>query len=234
MVEIKSFGSSSAGNCYQIIDGSSSLLLEAGINPKKLNVDFSTVDALLVTHEHGDHAKYIDAILKRSALSVYCTAGTAQFIDAPSYRVMTIKAKEAFTVKGWQIMPFEVEHDAAEPVGYLIQTPSGKKVLFATDTYYIRYKFSGITHFMVECNYSLDKVDELLEAGKIDRNRRNRLVTSHFEINNVLQFFREQDKSAVEEIWLLHLSDSNSDARLFKEKVQAATGAPVYVAGGVS
>lgn len=234
MVEIKSFGSSSAGNCYQIIDGSSSLLLEAGISPKKLPIDFSTVDALLVTHEHGDHSKFIKDILKRSALSVYCTKGTAQFIDAPNYRIMTVKAKESFTVKGWQIMPFEVEHDAAEPVGYFILTPSGKKVLFATDTYYIRYKFKGITHFMIECNYSLDKVDELLADGKIDKNRRNRLVTSHFEINNVLQFFRDQDKSAVEEIWLLHLSDSNSDARLFKEKVQAATGAPVYVAGGLS
>lgn len=230
MVEIRSFGSSSAGNCYQIIDGDRSLLLEAGINPKKMRIDFSSVDALLLTHEHGDHSKYLNDILKRSALSVYCTKGTAQALTAPNYRLMEVEVKQKFTVKGWQIMPFDVEHDANEPCGFLIVSPSGKKIVFATDTYYIRYKFSGVTHWMVECNYSLETVDWMVQKGFIDRKRRSRLLESHFEINNVMNFFREQDLSKTEEIHLLHLSDSNSDARLFKQKIQAVTGVPVYIA----
>lgn len=232
MVEIRSFGSSSAGNCYQISDGDSSLLLEAGINPKKMRIDFSSVDALLLTHEHGDHSKYLNDILKRSALSVYCTKGTAQALTAPNYRLMEVEVKRQFTVKSWQIMPFDVEHDANEPCGFLIVSPSGKKIVFATDTYYIRYKFAGVTHWMVECNYSLETVDWMVQKGFIDRKRRSRLLESHFEINNVMNFFREQDLSKTEEIHLLHLSDSNSDARLFKQKIQAVTGVPVYIAGG--
>lgn len=232
MVEIRSFGSSSAGNCYQIIDGDRSLLLEAGINPKKMRIDFSSVDALLLTHEHGDHSKYLNDILKRSALSVYCTKGTAQALTAPNYRLMEVEVKRQFTVKGWQIMPFDVEHDANEPCGFLIVSPSGKKITFATDTYYIRYKFSGVTHWMVECNYSLETVDWMVQKGFIDRKRRSRLLESHFEINNVINFFREQDLSKTEEVHLLHLSDSNSDSRLFKQKIQAVTGVPVYIAGG--
>lgn len=230
MVEIKSFGSSSAGNCYQIIDGDHSILLEAGINPKKMRIDFSTVDALLLTHEHGDHSKYLNDILKRSALSVYCTKGTAQELTAPNYRLMEVTVKQSFTVKGWQIMPFDVEHDANEPCGFLIQSPSGKKIVFATDTYYIRYKFAGVTHYMIECNYSLDKVDWMAEQGFIDKKRRNRLLQSHFEINNVIQYLKQADLSQTEEIHLLHLSDSNSDAELFKEKIQAVAGVPVYIA----
>ena len=232
MVEIRSFGSSSAGNCYQIIDGDRSLLLEAGINPKKLRIDFSSVDALLLTHEHGDHSKYLNDILKRSALSVYCTKGTAQALTAPNYRLMEVEVKRQFTVKGWQIMPFDVEHDANEPCGFLIISPSGKKIVFATDTYYIRYKFAGVTHWMVECNYSLETVDWMVQKGFVDRKRRSRLLESHFEINNVMKFFREQDLSKTEQIHLLHLSDSNSDSRLFKQKIQAVTGVPVYIAGG--
>ncbi len=232
MVEIKSFGSSSAGNCYQIIDGDRSMLIEAGINPKKIRVDFSSVDALLLSHEHGDHSKYLNDILKRSALSVYCTKGTAQALTAPNYRVMEVAYRQQFTVKGWQIMPFDVEHDANEPCGFLIISPSGKKIVFATDTYYIRYKFAGVTHWMIECNYSIDTVNLMVEAGNIDRKRRTRLLQSHFEINNVVQFFKEQDLSQSEQIHLLHLSDSNSDARLFKQKIQAVTGLSVYVAGG--
>lgn len=85
---------------------------------------------------------------------------------------------------------------------------------------------------MIECNYSIDTVNLMVEAGNIDRKRRTRLLQSHFEINNVVQFFKEQDLSQSEQIHLLHLSDSNSDANLFKRKIQAVTGLPVYVAGG--
>lgn len=232
MVEIRSFGSSSAGNCYQISDGDSSLLLEAGISPKKLRIDFSKVDALLLSHEHMDHSKYVDDFLRRSAINVFCTKGTAEALNVPTYRVKQIEYRKQFKIAGWQVMAFDVEHDAKEPCGFLIISPSGKKIVFATDTYYIRYKFIGVTHWMVECNYSINKVNELLDDGFIDIKRRNRLLESHFEINNVMNFFREQDLSKTEEVHLLHLSDSNSDSRLFKQKIQAVTGVPVYIAGG--
>lgn len=231
-MDIKVFGSSSSGNSYLLTDGDSSLLLEAGINPKKMKVDWSAIDGLLISHEHGDHFRFVSDILKRSGFNAYLTKGTAQFVDAPSYRLMEIKAKQSFTLKGWQILPFEVEHDAAEPVGFLIESPNGHRVLFATDTYYIRYKFKGVTHMLIECNYSLDRLQEHYDAGRIDKNRYNRLLTSHFELNNVIQFLKSNDLSKLEEIHLLHLSDSNSDAELFKQKIRGVTGVPVYVAKG--
>lgn len=229
-MEIKVFGSSSKGNCYLIQDGDSHLLIEAGVNPKYLQVDWSKVEAILLTHEHGDHAKYINQVIKRCASSVYCTKGTEQAIDVPKYRTMTVKATEPFTVKNWNILPFDVEHDVNEPVGYLIDSPSGKRILFATDTYYIRYRFNNVTHMLVECNYSLEILNQNYDAGRIDKGRRNRLLTSHFELGNVIEFIKANDISNLEEVYLLHLSDSNSNADQFKQAIEQVTGVPVTIA----
>lgn len=232
MVRIQSFGSSSLGNCYLLQDGDSKLLLDAGVNPTKMRIDFSTVDALLVTHEHNDHSAFIEAILRRGALSAYMTEGTAQFVKAPSYRIMHVQSQRQFTVKNWTILPFDIQHDAAEPCGYFIQTPSGKRVLFATDTYYIKYQFPKMTHIMIECNYSLEDIRSNFNSGQIDGGRYKRVMNSHFELKNVIQFLKSNDLSALEEVHLLHLSDSNSNAEVFKREIQKATGVPVYVAGG--
>jgi phosphoribosyl 1,2-cyclic phosphodiesterase len=60
---------------------------------------------------------------------------------------------------------------------------------------------------------------------------RKRLLRSHFSLENVLEFLRANDMSKVQEIYLLHLSDNNSDEAMFKRRVQEVTGKPVYVAG---
>lgn len=231
-MQIEVFGSNSSGNSYLLTDGDSALLLEAGISPKKMKADWSKVDGLLVSHEHGDHAKFIKDVLQRSGFNAYMSQGTAQFVNAPSYRIGEVKAKQAFNIGQWKVMPFEIEHDAAEPLGFLIESPNGYKVLFATDTYFVRYKFKGVTHMLIECNYSLNRLQENLEAGRIDKNRYRRLLTSHFELNNVIQFLKSNDLSDLEEIHLLHLSDSNADAELFKIKIQGVAGVPTYIAGG--
>lgn len=233
MVEITTYGSSSAGNSYLLIDGSRSLLLEAGIRPKNMKVDWGNIDALLITHEHMDHSKYANEYIRRGAFNIYCTKGTADHLKGVAdYRVMTCEYLQQFTVKGWNVIPFKVEHDVSEPCGFLIQTPSGKKVLFATDTYYIRYKFKGITHFLIECNYSIDILMDNVEQGSIDRGQYKRILKSHFELNNLINFFEANDLSKAEEIHLIHLSDRNSDEQYFISEVEKATGIPTYIAGG--
>ncbi|WP_035445860.1 MBL fold metallo-hydrolase [Atopobacter phocae] len=224
------FGSSSAGNGYLIKDGGHSLLLEAGISPKKITVDYKQVDGLLITHEHADHGKFAHDFIKRGAMDIYCSKGTAKALDLPKHRVQTVKSKVPFHVGKWFVLPFDVQHDAKEPVGYLIQTPSDKKVLFVTDTYYVKYQFKGVTHALVECNYSFDRLNERFINQEIDPNRYRRLLKSHFELENVEEFFKGLDKSRLEQIMLIHLSDANSDANYFKQRIQAVTGVPVDIA----
>lgn len=231
MLEIETFGSNSTGNCYLLKDGSSHLLLEAGINPKRMSIDWSKVEGVLISHEHQDHAKYAKDIVKRTGTDIFCSAGTGScVVGVPTYRTNLVKAKGSFTTNDWKIMPFDIEHDAQEPLGFLIETPSGQRVLFATDTYYIRYRFTGITHLMIECNYSLEILERNYQHRKIDKKQRNRIITSHFELNNVRQFLQSNDLSKLQEVHLLHLSDRNSDAEQFKREIQAIVGVPTYIA----
>jgi phosphoribosyl 1,2-cyclic phosphodiesterase len=173
--------------------------------------------------------KSIRDILK-AGIDVYASYGTFDALKLDGHhRAHPVKPRNQFTLGTWTILPFEVEHDVSEPIGYLLVNQQGEKLLFATDTYYIRYKFKGISHFMVECNYSLKILNENVAAGFIDKGRKKRLMRSHFSLENVKEFFRANDLSKVQEIWLLHLSDSNSDADLFKKEIQELTGKMVIV-----
>jgi phosphoribosyl 1,2-cyclic phosphodiesterase len=232
MIEIRALASGSKGNCYHVTDGSTPILLECGIRFKdirrNLNFNTSSIVGCLVTHEHKDHCAGLNDVLK-AGINVYMSEGTATAIDVKHHRMKTVQAKQQFQLGTWTILPFDVQHDVSEPLGFLLLNKQGEKLLFATDTYYIKYKFKGLTHIMVECNYSLKILNENIATGRVPKVMRKRLLRSHFSLENVKDFLKANDLSRVQEIWLLHLSDNNSDARLFKQEIMELTGKMVYV-----
>lgn len=232
MIEITALASSSKGNCYRVTDGNTPLLLECGINyreiQKAFNFRMSEVAGCLVTHEHGDHCKSIKDVLK-AGIDCYMSAGTAEAIGVLHHRIKKVEAKKQFTLGTWTILPFDVQHDVSEPLGFLLANQDGEKLLFATDTYYIKYRFQGLTHIMVECNYSMKVLNENIASGRVPTVMKKRLMKSHFSLENLKEFFLSNDLSKVQEIWLLHLSETNSDERFFKEEIQKVTGKMVYV-----
>lgn len=233
-IQIEVLASSSMGNCYLISDGKTKIMLEAGIPfseiQKRSHFSLQEVEAVLITHEHGDHAKAVKDLIKRG-ISCYLTHGTEEALHlGPSHRLKKIRAKQQFEVGTWKILPFETEHDAAEPVGFLLANQRGEKLLFATDTFYLKYKFAGLTHVMVECNYSSEILKRNLISGLIPPEMKNRLLKSHFSLENLKEFFKANDLSKVREIHLLHLSDGNSDEELFKTEIMKATGKIVHIA----
>ena len=231
-MDIKVLASGSGGNCYHITDGVTPLLLEAGIPIKEirrgLGFQVSGLAGCLITHEHQDHAKAaVD--LMRAGVDVYASAGTMESVGLAGHRAHPVTARQQFHVGTWTVLPFETQHDAAEPLGFLLSA-EGEKLLYATDTFYIRYRFAGLTHIMVECNYSPDILAANVDAGTVPRELKKRLIRSHFSLENVKNFLKANDLSAVREIWLLHLSDGNSDAERFKKEIQELTGKMVFVA----
>jgi phosphoribosyl 1,2-cyclic phosphodiesterase len=233
MIEITSLASSSKGNCYRITDGCTPLLLECGIRYKDIQrgLDFkmSQIAGCLITHEHKDHCAAAVDVMK-AGIDCYMSEGTAKAINIGNHRINIIQANNKFTIGTWTILPFDVQHDVSEPLGFLLVNQSGDKLVFATDTYYIKYRFAGLTHIMIECNYSLDILDENIEKGSIPAMMKRRLMTSHFSLENVKEFLKANDLSKVREIWLLHLSDGNSDEARFKREIQGLTGKVVYIA----
>jgi phosphoribosyl 1,2-cyclic phosphodiesterase len=227
MFKIQIHATGSKGNAYSIIDGDRQIMIDPGIRFKLLqkatNFTLSKYDFFLLSHEHRDHSRSIVDLL-RMGKNCYMSQGTRDSMGILDSAALYISSQMPFARDGWQVMPFEIEHDAAEPLGFLILSPSGKKILFATDTCYIRFKFSGVTHWMVECNYS---EEILVENTELTDAVKDRIRASHFEIGNVKEFFAAQDLSATEEIYLIHLSDHNSDAKKFVETIKNLTGTPI-------
>lgn len=233
MIEFTPLASGSTGNCYRVSDGRTQLLLECGIQYKEIqkNLKFrvSEIAGCLVTHEHQDHCKAVRDLMK-AGIDCYMSQGTTDTLKVTGHRVNIIKAKQQFRIGTWTILPFETQHDAAEPLGFLLANQAGEKLLYATDTYFIRYRFANLNVIAVECNYSLDILRANVEAGTVDANLKNRILKSHFSLENVKKFLQANDLSKVQEIWLLHLSEQNSCEKRFKEEVQKITGKPTYIA----
>lgn len=225
--------SSSLGNSFIVDDGQTKILIECGISFKEIQIalDFklSSLDGCLLTHEHGDHSKATKEILK-AGVDLYASQGTFDALGYHHHRQRVIIAKKPFRLNTLSILPFSVEHDAEEPLGFLIEADNGERLLFATDTYYLRYRFKNLSIIAVECNYSEEILNQNILNGDIPLVMKKRLLYSHFSFENYLEFLKSNDLSNVKEIWLLHMSVRNADADLFKREVEALTGKMVYIA----
>ena len=176
-----------------------------------------------------DHSKAVKDIM-HAGIDCYISAGTAEALGLSGHRVHIIKAKQQFRIGTWAILPFETQHDAAEPLGFLLANQDGERLLYATDTYFIRYRFANLNVIAVECNYSLDILKRNVDAGTVPKELKSRIMKSHFSLENVKKFLQANDLGKVQEIWLLHMSNGNSDSERFKREVMELTGKPTYIA----
>lgn len=234
MVDFQVIASGSSGNCYRISDGRSTLLLEAGIRFKEIRealaFRISGLAGCLVTHEHGDHAKAVKDMI-RAGVDCYMSQGTAEALGVSGHhRIHVIKDRHRFSVGTWQVIPFATMHrDAEEPLGFFMAS-GNTRFFFATDTMCIPHRFPGMTHIAVECNYDPELLKANVKAGVVDRKVRLSTIEGHMSLETCKGFLRTNDLSQVRQIWLLHLSNDNSDATRFKQEVQAITGKEVYIA----
>ncbi|MCM1566065.1 MAG: MBL fold metallo-hydrolase [Dehalobacter sp.] len=233
MVELKCLASGSSGNAYYLTDGQTPLLLEAGISWKLiqqgLNFQTTSLAGCLVSHGHMDHCKAVKDVIK-AGIDCYMSQETAQALGISNHRIKIVRALEQFYLGTWTILPFGTEHDTEGSLGFLIACKDGFKVLYLTDTAYCRYRFNGLSHILIEANYSLEILRENVANGAVPVELKNRLLQSHFSLENVKEFLKANDMQKVREIWLLHLSEGNSDAARFKREVQELTGKMVFVA----
>lgn len=233
MVDIQVYGSSSKGNCYILQDQESKLMIEAGIKLRtiyKKGGSLKGVKALLVTHEHGDHCKYAQDILASGGFDLWASKGTIEAINLKR-RYQLLKSGHQQIIDGWTIYPFDVKHDVAEPLGFIIVTPYSKeKIVFITDTKLIKNRFKNVDIFMIECNYSMEILNENSESGLIPEFLRKRIINSHMNIETLAGFFEAIDLEKTKQIILMHLSNDNSDAELFKTTIEKVTNIPVTIA----
>ena len=222
--------SSSAGNAYIVDDGKTKVLLECGIPYKRLQkltgFDTSSFAGCLLSHEHKDHAKCFLELVK-NGVPVYASDGTAEALGCEVIATLEMEDEPAggyaqFQLGTFDVLPFPTFHDAAEPVGYLLRSrEDGEKLMFATDTVNLGYKFRGLTIVALECNYS----EEILaRSEKLPEKVRHRIQNTHMEVGRACAYLERLDLSACREVWLLHLSDACSNEGLFVDLEERAVG----------
>jgi len=232
-MEFKSYASSSKGNLYTLSDGQETILIECGLSIKEikkaLGFGLSGISFCLLTHAHFDHSKAAADIMK-AGIDIYTSQGTIDALGLVGHRAHAIQAGVQFTSGNWIVMPVEAQHDAPEPLAFLIYNKrTRERMLFATDTFYLKNTFTGLNIIAVECNYAADILEENVAAGRIPAELKKRLLRSHFELSNVKKFLQANDLSKVRQVHLIHLSEGNSDSERFKREVQSITGKPTYV-----
>ncbi len=217
-MRFESFASSSAGNAYAVSDAATTILIECGLTHKALQkavgFELSRFAACLVSHEHKDHAKCVDELIKRG-MPVYMSYGTAKALEIDAPRL--VEHMEQFNVGSLDIVPFATFHDSAEPLGFLVKSRvDGDVLAFATDTVNLRYKFPGLNILAIEANYDREILDR---CEKMPEKVRHRITNSHMEIDTLCDYLRSLDLTKCREIHLLHLSDATSHEENFINKV---------------
>lgn len=228
--------SGSDGNAVIVSCGGTTLLLDAGLPYKQLSAcwNMGSVDAVLITHEHGDHCRAVRELLLRGH-ALYCTRGTwhamtrsaigGKDLDRFSVQVGMVSHGTPIDIGAVSVTPFATYHDAAEPCGFIMDAP-GARAVYIADSGSLPYRFDGVTHWVVECNYS----EAILEASKIHEARKRRTRQHHMSLEALIEFFAAQDLGMSAEIHLIHLSKTNAHEKEFIAAIERATGVPTYAA----
>lgn len=236
-MDIQVLASSSAANCYVIGDGATTVLVECGLRWAKIAEHFNynvlrKISGVFISHEHADHSCGAKQAAE-AGLDVYASAGTLKALNLSmlnNYHYKTIQHGKQVKIGTLLIMPFATEHDAAEPLGFLIYSSVTKeRLLFATDTYYIHWQFPKLNYIMIECNYDIEIVKKNIESGNLNPALVPRLLQNHMSFDTTKSFIKHQDLSCVKTIYLLHASAGNSDVEYFRQEIIAETGLPTII-----
>lgn len=195
---------------------------------ERLNFDLN-ISACLISHAHNDHAKSIKDIVN-AGITIFTHKHVFEFFDLKSNGSEDFFLKPSATMfdDEWTVQPFPLFHDAP-CYGFVISHKEVGSILFATDTASIPYRIKGISHFIIEANYSEKILTEKVWNEKfsfIDK----RVIDTHLSVEKCVEFIKRSIDEKSETITLIHLSDRNSNRSDFKEYVRAATGLIVNVA----
>jgi phosphoribosyl 1,2-cyclic phosphodiesterase len=127
-MRLQILGSGSAGNCALLQTEGARVLIDAGFSWRKLNellrgagARMEEIDAVFLTHEHGDHAAGVEGFKKHPRTEIYANAATARAVQAKAGREASWRIFETggvFRVRDLEVTSFAVPHDAQEPVGF--------------------------------------------------------------------------------------------------------------------
>lgn len=248
-MRIAVLGSGSGGNALIVESGERRLMVDAGFSRRRierqlreLGVDPTTIDALLVTHEHHDHARGADGLLRRYGIPLHATAGTVEDLalgPEVAAKVAVVRCGEPFEVPGraghgtgragFRVEAFPVPHDAREPVGWVIEDSAGRRLGLVADlgrrSRRAWSRLRDLDCLVIETNHDL----EMLRTGPYPWRLKQRVAGpyGHLANHEAAQGVAELVSDRLQWVVLFHLSRTNNRPALAARAVGeslAATG----------
>lgn len=233
-----SFGSGSSGNCAYLGTSAGGILIDAGIDAGKVfevlalnGVTPDMVKGICLTHDHGDHVRYVYQIVRRYRhIHIYCTPRTLNGIlrrHSISRRIKdyheAIFKEIPFTLAGMTLTAFEVSHDGTDNSGYMIEY-SGSRFVVATDMGCITdradFYMKQANFLMIESNYD----DVMLTNGPYKEYLKARIrdVKGHLDNKVAAGFVAGNCTEGLKYVFLCHLSHDNNTPEIAVKEMRNA------------
>jgi phosphoribosyl 1,2-cyclic phosphodiesterase len=225
-------GSSSSGNTTLVSDGSTHVLVDVGLSGRETarrlretGLEPEDISAVVVSHEHGDHCRGVGPFVKSLDIPVFITDGALEnsriIMDAGKRR--RIAAGAGFDVCGIQFTGFSVPHDAADPLGFIIEK-DGIKIGIALDLGYLSNlvleRLKGCNGIILESNHDV----RMLQVGPYPWALKQRVMSrrGHLSNDSVAEFLENDFDGNAAHVVLAHLSKQNNLPELARLSAQRA------------
>jgi len=228
-------GSGSRGNATLVEAGSTRLLIDAGLSARALGqrleaagVSARSIDAIVLSHEHSDHAGGAERFSLRHGVPVVCAIEALEAMDrSPSHFAEWIPLPNGDCVEIGEIRvePFPIPHDAARPVGFVLHS-SGLRLGIVTDlghaTTLVVERLRGCHLLMIESNHDAD----MLRSGPYPWQLKQRVAgrMGHLSNSEAASLLREVADERCQAVVLAHLSEKNNTPELARRSAAGALG----------
>jgi phosphoribosyl 1,2-cyclic phosphodiesterase len=218
-VELQSLVSGSSGNSCLVRDARTAVLVDAGISCRRLEVMFRdlsvdpcSLQAIILTHEHSDHARGMAQLVARFGLPVYASAGTFRALGSPAnVDWRQLRGGQITSIGSIDVIPVDVPHDAAEPFVYRFQSDHFSAAIatdFGSSTDAIYDAFRDLDLLVLEANHD----EDWLWRGSYPWSLKKRVASDQGHISNETcgQILARLGIRAPRSVWLAHLSAQNN------------------------
>jgi phosphoribosyl 1,2-cyclic phosphodiesterase len=237
LLRFASLGSGSKGNCLVAEVENTRVLIDCGLKLRdterrlaRLDLLPGQITAILVTHEHGDHAGCVFDFAAAHGVAVYLTHGTHEALKQEGkvldgVKVCFLSGKEKVEIGSMQVQPFTVPHDAREPVQYVL-SDGHRKLGVLTDigasTPHVEQTLSGLDALVLETNYDAD----LLWGGGYPKWLKQRIAGpwGHLDNRESERLLGALDCSKLKHIIGAHLSQQNNRPEIARAALARALG----------